>query len=257
MYRFALRPKWIISHLLVAVLVIAMVWACLWQLSRRSDRQAQNERIISRTATAEQPVQDVLSADLGLDETDDFEYRRVTATGEWLLDDEVLVRNRPLDGAPGSWALTPLRLDADTAILVNRGWIPRRFGPDDDRTEIAPPGGAVTITGVLRPTELRRGLNVADPAEGVLSSVARPDIERLAQQIDVELLPMFVQLESHVPAVDLPAPVPLPELNDGPHLSYATQWGIFSLIAIVGYPLILRRVARGDAASVEEVLPQA
>ena len=253
MYRFALRPKWIISHLLVAALVVAMLWACFWQLSRRSDRQAQNERIISRTATAEQPVQDVLDSSLSLDATDEFEYRRVTATGEWLIDDEVLVRNRPLDGAPGSWALTPLQLDDGTAVLVNRGWIPRRYGPDDDRSEIAPPAGAVTIAGVLRPTELRRGLNVADPADGVISSVARPDIARLAQQIDIELLPMFVQLETHQPAVDLPAPVPLPELNDGPHLSYAAQWGIFSLIAIVGYPLILRRVASGDARSLEEV----
>src|SRR5262249_56582355 len=36
--------------------------------------------------------------------------------------------------------------------------------------------------------------------------------------------------------------VPPPELGEGPHLSYAFQWFTFTLIAIVGYPIILRRV---------------
>jgi cytochrome oxidase assembly protein ShyY1 len=46
-------------------------------------------------------------------------------------------------------------------------------------------------------------------------------------------------------AGDALTPVPLPPLDDGPHLSYAIQWFIFSTIALVGYPLILRRHARG------------
>jgi cytochrome oxidase assembly protein ShyY1 len=36
--------------------------------------------------------------------------------------------------------------------------------------------------------------------------------------------------------------VPPPELSEGPHLGYAAQWFIFSTIALVGYPLVLRRV---------------
>ena len=37
-------------------------------------------------------------------------------------------------------------------------------------------------------------------------------------------------------------PVPPPELYEGPHLGYAAQWFIFSTIALVGYPIVLRRV---------------
>ena len=33
-----------------------------------------------------------------------------------------------------------------------------------------------------------------------------------------------------------------PELSEGPHLGYAVQWFIFTAIAVVGYPLVLRRV---------------
>jgi hypothetical protein len=44
-------------------------------------------------------------------------------------------------------------------------------------------------------------------------------------------------------------------LDEGPHLSYAVQWFIFSIIAIVGYPMILRRTARNEAAAAAKQTP--
>ncbi len=41
-----------------------------------------------------------------------------------------------------------------------------------------------------------------------------------------------------------PELLPEPVLDEGPHFSYAVQWFIFSTIALVGYPLVLRRSAR-------------
>jgi len=46
------------------------------------------------------------------------------------------------------------------------------------------------------------------------------------------------------PAGDLPRLIPLPELGDGPHLSYAGQWFLFSACAVVGWVVIVRRAAR-------------
>ena len=45
---------------------------------------------------------------------------------------------------------------------------------------------------------------------------------------------------------DWPLPLPTPDLGEGPHLSYAVQWFIFTLIGLVGYPLVLARVAQDD-----------
>ena len=45
---------------------------------------------------------------------------------------------------------------------------------------------------------------------------------------------------------------PRPPLDEGPHRSYAWQWAIFSVIAVVGYPLALRRRARSAPDRVEE-----
>jgi cytochrome oxidase assembly protein ShyY1 len=38
----------------------------------------------------------------------------------------------------------------------------------------------------------------------------------------------------------------LPELTEGNHGSYAVQWFSFALIALVGYPILLRRQALRD-----------
>ena len=54
------------------------------------------------------------------------------------------------------------------------------------------------------------------------------------------------------PEPDSILPVPPPELSEGPHLGYAVQWFIFSAIAVVGYPLVLRRVALRRGKEVDD-----
>jgi cytochrome oxidase assembly protein ShyY1 len=38
--------------------------------------------------------------------------------------------------------------------------------------------------------------------------------------------------------------VPLPELSEGPHLSYAIQWFSFAVVALVGSAILVRRDRR-------------
>ena len=97
------------------------------------------------------------------------------------------------------------------------------------------------------------GSGASDPDEGTLEVLARVDLERVAEQVDYDVLPAYVQLVSSTPEEVTPdgAPelVPLgrPELSEGPHLGYAVQWFTFTTIAVVGYALLLRRVARDEA----------
>ena len=73
------------------------------------------------------------------------------------------------------------------------------------------------------------------------------------------MIPGYISLRAQDPAqIDLPIPVPLPELSEGPHLGYALQWFAFSLLTIIVYPLLLRRYAKrkqmdGDDAEVLDV----
>jgi len=85
----------------------------------------------------------------------------------------------------------------------------------------------------VRLSEQRAGLGVADPAEGRLTTLARPDIERYAAQLDYPVHPFYLQMTSQdPPPVDYPVMVALPAPGDGPHLGYAVQWFIFTAIAV-------------------------
>ena len=44
----------------------------------------------------------------------------------------------------------------------------------------------------------------------------------------------------------LPRRLPVPELSEGPHLSYAIQWFAFALILGIGYPLFVAKQERED-----------
>lgn len=244
-YRFALRPKWIISHVFVLAMVIAMINLGIWQLHRLQEKRDRNARVEARTA---QPVAQVSTlADPGqYGQANDLEFRRATATGRYLADQSVLVRGRSQDSAPGSWVLTPLALSDGTAVVVNRGWIQNNGKYESVPSRFDPPTGTVTVTGLVRTTETRGSFGPTDPKAGTLRNLARADVARLDQQVDEDLLPFVLQLRTQDPELGAsdPTPVPAPALDEGPHLSYALQWFTFTLMTLIIYPLILRRRAR-------------
>jgi surfeit locus 1 family protein len=247
-YRFARSPWWIVSHVFVLAMVLGMVRLGFWQLDRLDQKRERNAVVAERT---EEPVADVRElgppeAYASSDAAEQLEYRRAEAVGTYLVDEEVIVRSRSLEGSPGSWVLTPLELDDRTIVIVNRGWIPNagQFVAVPD--EFSAPEGEVTVTGLVRMTEERGNIGATDPSEGQLTDLARADIGRLDDQIEGDVLPFYLQLleQDPEPAAIAPRPVPAPELDEGTHLSYAVQWFTFSGMTIVVYALILRKKAR-------------
>jgi cytochrome oxidase assembly protein ShyY1 len=78
--------------------------------------------------------------------------------------------------------------------------------------------------------------------------INRIDVGRVQRQVDVALVGAYLQSTTDEPG-DLPILVPLPETGLGPHLSYAFQWFIFATVGAVGWPLLLRKTAREEAAA--------
>ena len=151
MYRFLLKPRWILSHLFVLACVVVMIWAGFWQLSRLSERRAANAEVLSAQTEPIAPIGEVLpnGSDSTADEVAAAQYRAVTVTGTYRPDDQVLIRNRSYEGAPGYWVLTPLVLADGSAVGVNRGWVPFAVLPEGPWDRFAPPTGTVTVTGLL------------------------------------------------------------------------------------------------------------
>ncbi len=242
---FWLQPKWVVGHVLAIVLVVLFVNLGLWQLQRLDEKRERNAAIAARSSAPVQPVDEVVPAEAAPSEVDGLVYRRASARGTWDAGASVLVRSRSLGGRPGFHVLTPLVTGDGTALVVNRGFAPFTQDPQEALAATRAGPGPVEVTGVLLASQRREGIGPADPAEGVLTQMARVDLGRLQQQYGADLYPMYLQLTSQSPpqAGDLPVTLPEPEQDEGNHLSYAVQWFAFAAIGAGGWPLLLRHTA--------------
>jgi surfeit locus 1 family protein len=245
-YRFALRPKWIFGHFLVALLVITFISLGFWQLRRLDQRKAFNRLVLRNQAVAVVDVADLgLRPSQGTGHAKADQGRRVRVTGEYLADRSLLIRGQSIDSTPGAWIVTPLRLADGTLVLINRGFVGDNGALSQPPAASAPPAGTVTVEGSVQPTETPGVFEKRDPT-GPLKAYQRIDIDRIRQGLAQPTLPLWVLAAGQQPkdAGLALQPVPPPSLNNGPHLSYAIQWFAFMLVGLIGYPLLLRRKAR-------------
>ena len=248
MYRFLLRPRWLLSHLLVLALIVAMVNLSLWQLRRLDEKRELNALIDARADGEPRDLAAELSTVASTSDGDDVEFLAVQGSGRYLTDEEFTIPSRTLNGAPGRFVVTPLQLEAGGQLLVLRGFIPQAISDTDPPIDsIEPPEGEVTVSGWLRESERPGSLQRADADLGE-NQFARIDIDGIEESTGRDYQPVYLQLAAQEPATESPylSPLPLPDRTEGPHFSYAMQWAIFVLIAIGGYPMILRRFARSQ-----------
>jgi surfeit locus 1 family protein len=235
-----------------AAFILAMCAVCVrlgfWQLDRLEQRRALNATVVAGLQQPPRPVDAALAAEMRRDPTP-LVYRRVAARGRYLRRGETILRGRVNDGHPGVHVVTPLLLDDGATILVNRGWVPALDGITP-REHPAPPAGTVTAEGILQevPVTPDRG----SPSVGRDTTYRRMDREVMRARVGLPILPMYVQLlgDSAAPAVanpPLPVAVPLPPLDEGPHLGYAIQWFSFAVIGIVGLFILMRKGKAGTA----------
>lgn len=213
-----------------------------WQFHRLDERRAENAGITTHADAAPVPVAEVMSA--GADPASigpEQEWRELTATGVYEPAGEQLVRRRPLEGENGFWVVTPLRLADGAVLLVNRGWVAAGADAMTSPEVPAPPGGTVTVTGRLRASQ------TADASARDLPAGQVTDLDVRAAAVDGPVYPGYLELvSSDPPETGDPAvrPLPLPPLDEGPHLSYALQWIAFAVIAVGGFVFLVRGEAR-------------
>ena len=228
------RPVALAGHALVITVVAVLVAFGQWQLERLDQVRTTNALLEAR-ASAEPVELAVLLAEVGPD-PDALEFRRVSVTGVFRPDEEVLQRNRVQRGLQGLDVLTPLDLGDGTALLVRRGWVPTTMDTPPV-TEAAPPTGTVTVTGILERSVDQPRFGARDADEGVLLRVFHPDTTRLDRQTAASLLPVVLRMDAlpGATATTLPAAPGPPGLDEGSHLSYAVQWHLFALLAVAAY----------------------
>jgi len=228
------RPTALLSHALVLTVIGLLVTLGQWQLERLAQVRTSNMLLEERVAA--EPV-DLLQLVQGRSiDPVAAEFRRVTVTGVFRPEEEVLQRNRVQRGLQGLDVLTPLDLGDGLTVLVRRGWVPATMSTPPVQ-DAPPPDGIVTVRGLLERSVPQPAFGARDPEVGILARVFHPDTERLDAQMTGALLPVILRMDP-LPGADaltLPVAPEAPTLDEGSHLSYAAQWHLFALLALGAY----------------------
>ena len=136
----ARRP---LALLAAAGIVFAVLMGLvIWQVQRLAWKTDLIARTEARLAAA--PVPAPPPAEWPALTWEGAEYRRVTATGRYAPDSDVLVQ-AVTERGPGFWVMTPLATEDGWTVLVNRGFVAAQRR--DDRPL---PQGSQTVSGLLR-----------------------------------------------------------------------------------------------------------
>jgi surfeit locus 1 family protein len=232
------------SRLLILLGLVLASALCVrlgfWQLGRLYQRQAANRA--SLAARAEPPLSLNQSAARSPDSLAD---RWVTATGTYDFGHEIVVRGLAYEGNPGVNLVTPLRLGGgDTAVLVNRGFVP---SPDAVRVSsegLEEPGEA-KVAGLAQAIGTGGGKPLAVDGR---TTWARLDLAALRSTLPYPILPVVIRQSPDSSLPRFPRRLPPPQLDEGPHLSYAVQWFLFAAMILAFAVLVVARGTPGRRA---------
>jgi cytochrome oxidase assembly protein ShyY1 len=214
----------------VTLVVLLFASACYtllapWQFRRHHERSSTNAAVQASFTATPVPLEALGPGS---------EWRLVTLTGSYVSDAEAVARLRTVLGEPAFEVLTPFRLASGSVVLVDRGYV-----RPNDVTQVgdypAPPAGQVELVARIRAdeTDPQHRAAFSDRTSGGRRQVYAIDSQTVARAAGLSIRPGYLQLERGSPGVL--APLPLPELDAGPFLSYALQWlafGTMSLLAL-------------------------
>ena len=226
---FLLRPGWIA----LALVVIAFTYLCFmvlapWQLGKNTRTSRQNHQIDQSLNTPPVPLKTLLPQQDS--SAPGAQWRRVTATGHYLADVQVLARLRVVEGDPAFEVLAPFVVDDGPTVLIDRGFV--RPGEGSSVPAFPrPPQESVAITARLRdsePTVAGKDPFFNDGVQQVYSI----NTQQVATLTKVPLAGSYLQLVENQPGgLGL---IGVPHLDAGPFLSYGIQWISFGILAPIG-----------------------
>lgn len=252
-----LSRRWLGGLALAVALAVAFVLLGTWQWHRRELRLAANAAVADNYDTEPVPLDAALAtagpggsaAAAGSVLDPAAEWTPVALRGRYHDGDTVLVRNRTLAGRPGYHVLVPFEDASGRVLVVDRGFLPT--GQDGSGPDTVPPApaGDVRVVARLRPPEPDGGgesppgqVRRIRPADVVAAGVSPPAGDRLVTGA-------YGVLAAERPSPPVaPVPLPRPEIDEGPHLSYALQWFVFALGAVGVWVTLLRREVRDGTA---------
>ena len=229
------RQWWWVTLLVVATMMV-LARLGFWQLDRLQQRRAANA-VLSATLAAS-PLN--LANTTLPDDWSVLKNRQAMATGAYDLDNQVILIVQNWQGRAGVHLITPLVFaDGETAVLVDRGWIPEADNNPAGHAKYDVPEPA-TVEGIVALSQELSG-STESAAEAPQKEWYRVDVAAIGQQMPYELLPVFVLQAAEDNSQPPFRSTPEFDLSEGAHLGYAFQWFIFSLGLGIGYMIYVHK----------------
>ena len=215
------------ATLATLIAVTIMVGLGTWQVERLAWKNALIDRIESGMRAAPAPLPS------RVENPAEWDFRRVSVTGQFLHDHELDLAARSMNGRIGYQIVTPLKRDDGTLVLVNRGWIPLEKRDPASRPE-GLPAGTVTVEGVARvPAERGWMQPDNDPAKNMWFWY---DIPAMAAQAGGgNPLPVVIEAGDAANPGGFPIGGQTNVNIVNNHLQYAFTWYSFAITLIVIY----------------------
>jgi len=221
------RARWVLITLATLLGIAAAVSLGRWQLNRAAQKEALQASMDAHSGRQRVDAAALLAAP----DTTALVHQQAWLRGQWMPEQTVYLDNRQLHGKVGFYAVTPLRLEGSTQIvLVQRGWLARNFLQRDQLPTVDTPPGAVTIEGRIAPPPGKL-FELGQPASGPIRQ--NLDLQQVQLQIGAPVLPVIV-VQTGPASEGLLRDWPAINLGVEKHYGYALQWfGIAALQALL------------------------
>ena len=224
-------PK-LITSIFAVIFFILFLNLGFWQLDR-----AEQKRELQSFFNERQAKEIIDLNNSFIKDSDNILWRKVTATGNFLERQQILLDNQVNAGQAGYYVYTPFKVkNSEDIFLVNCGWVPiggdRNKSPNLILTE-----GEVTIHGVLK-TEPRTGVllmeNQVEKLDTYVTRFQKIDINEISAATEIKLFPYIIRLS---PESEYGYIRNWKSRNsaENMHIGYAYQWFAFASTLFIIY----------------------
>ena len=231
--------------------LIAVFGVCLtfmlgqWQLSRGEQKLHMQALLESQMNLQPLSEKDLL----GLTDTHELQNRRIQLNGQWLGELNIYLANRTLGGKSGFWVMTPLRLENNETVMVERGWAAwNPINPSEKPVNVQTPPGRVNIEAlvVAPPSKMLELWSTSSQVAGSSNPQTNEeptylrsaiwqnfDLNLFESQTGIKISAVVHQMGE--PSDGLIRQLPAQGISADRNFGYAVQWFLLSALIAVLY----------------------
>lgn len=226
-----IKRSFILPGILITLTFTGLVSLGFWQLDRADEKQAIVNAIVLAQSSPAKPLEP--------ENINSKEHYKVLLNGYFDSDKQFIYDNQIVKSNAGYYVLTPFILNNNSAILVNRGFVPW-YGKRDELIDIVIDSQPRTIeVGLIKPQK-RIQLTTQDINTSFPILIQSLDLDQFSLLSGYQFVPMLAQLDINASNGFFRQWKPFYGSVDK-HLGYALQWFLMALVLLIVSLRLLRK----------------